>query len=85
MLIYVRCRFSQFIRKQIDKVLHKITLCHEQILAYVGTVALELILGEQDVQELLVGFFVRRLYPLFKLIDIQIVLLCLERGLKGNI
>ena len=85
MLINVRSRFSQLVCKQIYEVLHKIALSHEQILAYVGAMALQLVLSEQNVQQLLVSFFVRRLYPLFKLIDIQIVLLGLERCLQGNI
>ena len=47
--------------------------------------ALQLVLGEQDVQQLLVRYFVRCLYPLLQLVDVQVVLLSLEGGLEGNI
>ena len=70
MLIDVRRTFGQLIGKQIDQVLHEISLCHEEVLADVSAVAFQLVLSEEDVQELLVSLFVCRLDPLLQLVNI---------------
>ena len=46
---------------------------------------LKLILGEKNVQELLVCLFVGRLHPLLQLVYVEVVLFCLERRLEADI
>ena len=50
-----------------------------------GTVLLQLVLGEEDVEELLVSLLIGGLNPLFQLVDVKVVLLCLEWRLQANI
>ena len=50
-----------------------------------GTVLLQLVLGEEDVEELLVSLLIGRLHPLFQLVDVKVVLLSLKRRLQANI
>ena len=70
MLVDIRGGLGKFISEQVNKVLHKVALGHEEVLAYVSTVPLQLVLREQDVQQLLVGLLVRCLDPLLQLIDV---------------
>ena len=70
MLVDIRGGLGKFISEQVNKVLHKVTLGHEEVLAYVSTVPLQFVLREQDVQQLLVGLLVGCLYPLLQLIDV---------------
>ena len=48
-------------------------------------VTLEPILGEEDLEQLLVGLLVGSLHPLFQFVRVKVVLLCLERRLQGDI
>ena len=82
MLVNVRRTFGQFVRQEINEVLHEVALSHEQVLTDVRAVTLQLILREQDVKELLIGLLMSCLYPLLQLIDIQIVLFSLEGCLE---
>ena len=50
-----------------------------------GTVLLQLVLGEEDVEELLVSLLIGGLNPLFQLVDVKVVLLSLKRRLQANI
>ena len=85
MLVDIRGGLGKFISEQVNKVLHKVTLGHEEVLADVGAVLLQLVLGEEDVEELLVGLLVGRLYPLLQLVYVKVVLLCLEWRLQTDI
>ena len=64
MLIDIRCLLGQLVSDQVDQVLHEVSLGHKEVLADVGAVLLQLVLGEEDVEELLVGLLVGRLNPL---------------------
>ena len=70
MLVDVRGTLGQLVSEQVDQVLHQVTLGHEQILADVRAVALQLVLGEEDVQELLVSLLMCGLHPLLQLVDV---------------
>ena len=70
MLVDIRRTLSQLIGEKVDQVLHEITLGHEQILADMRAVTLQLVLGEEDMQELLVRFLMGGLNPLLQLIDV---------------
>mmetsp|Transcript_42520 Transcript_42520/g.56110 ORF Transcript_42520/g.56110 Transcript_42520/m.56110 type:complete len:81 (-) Transcript_42520:1328-1570(-) len=50
-----------------------------------SAVLLELILGEQDVQKLLICLLMRSLHPLFQFVDVKVVLLGLEGRLEAHI
>lgn len=78
-------RLGELVGEQVHQVLHEIALRHEQVLANVSAMSLELVLGEEDVQQLLVGFLMRLLNPLLELVDVEVVLLCLERGLQTDV
>lgn len=64
MLVDIRCLLGQLVSDQVDQVLHEVSLGHKEVLADVGAVLLQLVLGEEDVEELLVGLLVGRLNPL---------------------
>ena len=70
----------ELVSKQHNQVLHQITLPHQQVLSYVHTMALQLVLVKQDSQELLIGHLMSRLHPLFELIDIQVGLFSNVKG-----
>lgn len=84
-LVDIRGLFGKLIRQQINQVFHKVALRHEQVLSNVGAVLFKLVLGEEDMQQLLVGFFVRGLHPDLELGYVQVVLLSLERCLEAHI
>lgn len=64
----VRGRLGQLISEQVNEVLHQVALGHEQVLADMSAVLLQLVLGEEDVEKLLVRLLVRSLHPLFQLV-----------------
>ena len=64
MLIDIRCLLGQLVSDQVDQVLHEVSLGHKEVLTDVSAVLLQLVLGEEDVEELLVGLLVGRLNPL---------------------
>ena len=84
-LVDIRCLFGQLVRDQVNQVLHEVALGHEEVLADVGAVLLQLVLGEEDVEELLVGLLVGRLHPLLQLVYVKVVLLSLKWRLQTNI
>ena len=61
-------RLGQLISEQVNEVLHQVALGHEQVLADMSAVLLQLVLGEEDVEKLLVCLLVRSLHPLFQLV-----------------
>lgn len=82
MLVDLVCGFGELVGDKVHEILHEVTLGHEEVLADVGAVAFKLILGEQDVQQLLVCLLVCCLHPLLQLVNVKVMLLSLEGGLE---
>ena len=69
MLVYLRSAVAQFLSEQVHQILHEVALSHEQVLANAAAVAFELVLGEQDLEQLLVRHQVRVIHPVLQVLE----------------
>lgn len=58
-------RLLELLSEQVHEVLHKVALAHQQVLAYVHTVTLQLVFLKQDLKKLGICLLVGLFDPLF--------------------